>query len=151
MNIFDRIKKDHGTQRELMRRILSTSGDSAERRNSFSAFVREYASHAAAEEQAFYAPMLEVVATTDQSRHSVAEHHEAMELIEELEKTDMSSAHWLATFKKLADENEHHMQEEEADVFEIVKKELSDEDIKKMLATFDARKALELDSIARAS
>lgn len=147
MDIFDRITDDHVTQRTLMNSILDTEGDSDERRTLFRQFTKEFLSHAAAEEHAFYSPMLEVPATTDQSRHSVAEHSEAIELIEELKNTDMSSPAWLATFKKLVHDNEHHMQEEEEDVFASVKKGLSDSDIKKMLSTFDDRKAQELESL----
>ena len=54
-----------------------------------------------------------------------------MELIEELGSTDMSSAAWLVTFKKLAHENEHHVKEED-EVFPIVKKSLDDATIEKI-------------------
>lgn len=144
MNIFERIIEEHETQRDLMEQITKTSGDTAERRNLFNTFVEEFTSHAAAEEHAFYAPMLEVTATTDQSRHSVAEHHEAMKLIEELQNTEMSSPQWLVTFNKLAEENEHHMKEEEEDVFSSVRQAISSDDIDAMLATFEERKKEEL-------
>lgn len=144
-SIFSRIISDHTVQRELMEKLLDTSGDTEERDQLFHKFVHEFKAHAAAEEHAFYAPMLEQPETTEQSRHSVAEHHEAMELIAQLEKTDLSSPSWIATFKKLADENEHHMQEEEQEVFNIVRKKMSAAEIDGMLATFDKRKAEELD------
>jgi hypothetical protein len=138
--IFDRIKQDHETQRMLMKKLQDTQGDSDERRSLFEQFVTEYKAHAAAEEHAFYAPMLKEEDTTDQSRHSIAEHHEAMELVEELEKTDMSSPEWLKTFKKLVHENEHHMEEEENDVFPLAKESIDDTVLSGMLAEFNARK-----------
>jgi len=150
MDIFDRIVEDHVMQRTLMNTILKTVGDSDERRVLFEKFTHEFLSHAAAEEHAFYSPMLKVPATTDQSRHSVAEHSEAIELIEELKNTDMSSSAWLLTFKKLVHDNEHHMEEEEEDVFASVKKDLSDSDIEQMLPTFDDRKAQELELLKQA-
>jgi iron-sulfur cluster repair protein YtfE (RIC family) len=145
-NIFSRIETDHQVQRNLMEKLLNTSGDTVERQQLFSNFVAEFRAHAAAEEHAFYAPMLELPETTGQSRHSVAEHHEAMELIEQLQKTDMSSPAWIATFKKLADENEHHMQEEEQDVFNSVRQEMSATAIDGMLETFEKRKKEELNA-----
>ena len=133
-----------------MKKISDTSGDTEQRRALFDQFAIEFLSHAAAEEHAFYAPMLKVSETIEQSRHSVAEHHEAIELIEKLQQTDMSSPGWLPTFKKLADENEHHMQEEEKDVFAIVKQEMSQGTIDSMLDTFDDRKSAEVASLSKA-
>ena len=144
MNIFDVIEKEHDTQRRLMKKLLDTSGKSDERRELFIEFCREFRSHAAAEEHAFYAPMMESTETTDQSRHSVAEHHDALELLEKLENTDMSSSGWLTMFKKLVEDNEHHMEEEENDVFTAVKKEMSKEEIESMRRTFEERKRQEL-------
>ncbi len=143
MNIFKRIEEDHKTQRSLMEKILATEGSSKERQTLFSEFCVEFEAHAAAEEHAFYAEMLKHEEMTDQSRHSVAEHSTALELIEKLEKTDMSSAAWLMTFKELAHENEHHMKEEEDDVFPLVKKNLDDETITEMLTVFNKRKERE--------
>ena len=147
MNIFTRIEKDHEAQRGLMERIIATEGSSKEREELFAEFCVEFLAHAAAEEHAFYAEMLKHEETTNQSRHSVAEHSSAIELIEKLKKTDMSSAAWLVTFKALAHENEHHMKEEEDDVFPLVKKELNDATIEKMLAVFNERKEQEQSSV----
>ena len=149
MDIFERIENEHKVQRDLMKKLLDTSGDSDERKELFAQFVTEFLSHAAAEEHAFYAPMLKLPETTEQSRHSVAEHQEAVTLIEELEKTDMSSPGWLVTFKKLAHDNEHHMKEEEKDVFNVVKEEMTESTIDSMLPTFDDRKAEELVSLSK--
>jgi len=94
--------------------------------------------------------MLKVAETTEQSRHSVAEHQEAIELIEELKKTDMSSSAWLTTFKKLSHDNEHHMEEEEKEVFSAVKTAMSEGSIDAMLETFDERKAEEIVAVSKA-
>lgn len=143
MDIFETIEQDHQVQRELMEKILATSGDSEERRELFSKFRTEFEAHAAAEEHAFYAEMMKHESTTDQSRHSVAEHSEAIELIEKLEKTEMSNSAWLTTFQKLAHENEHHMKEEEEDVFPLVKKEFDKSLLDKMVPEFNSRKKSE--------
>lgn len=144
VNILNRIKADHEVQRRLMDRILETEGDSASRRDLFSQFSAEYKAHAAAEEDAFYAALMHEPESTDQSRHSVAEHHEAMELLEELENKDMSSPGWLMTFKKLVEENSHHMEEEEDDVFPLAESALGDARLKELLNDFDERKSTEL-------
>lgn len=144
MNILERIKSDHEKQRALMTKIKETEGSSDERRSLFEEFKAEFQAHAAAEEHAFYAPLMKHTESTDQSRHSVAEHHEAMELLEKLEETDMSSAEWLKTFKQLAHDNDHHMEEEEKDVFDLAEKTLGDSRLKELLGTFDERKKEEM-------
>lgn len=128
-----------------MKEILNDETSRSDRQGLFDEFRQEFKAHAAAEEESFYAPMLENSETTDQSRHSVAEHHEAMELLEELTSLDMADEKWLSTFKKLADENEHHMQEEEADVFDVVRTEMKASEIEGMLGVFENRKTQELE------
>jgi hypothetical protein len=147
MNILGRIKKDHEEQRSLMKSLSETEGDSTERRDMFKKFSDEFKAHAVAEEHAFYAPLMKHTESTDQSRHSVAEHHEAMELFEKLEETDMSSAEWLKTFKKLAHDNEHHMEEEEDEVFTLAQSTLGDKKLTQLLSDFDDRKSEELSSM----
>ena len=122
MNIYERLKDDHGKQRGLCGGLAKTSGDSEERRRLFAALKTEVEAHAAAEEQTLYAELIAKTQTQDQARHSVAEHKEAADLIEELEATDMSSSGWIATFEKLREELEHHLDEEEADVFPEARK-----------------------------
>ncbi|NND92138.1 MAG: hemerythrin domain-containing protein [Granulosicoccus sp.] len=146
MDIFKRIEQDHEKQRRLMAELLDTEGDSERRRELFEEFCEEFEAHAAAEEHAFYAEMMKVEDTTEQSRHSVAEHQSAMELVEKLRDTDMSSSAWLTTFKTLADENEHHMKEEEDEVFPLVKDTIPAEVRKRMLTEFNERKSEEQES-----
>lgn len=144
MNILHEIRKDHDVQRELMDHLLETEGDTPERRDLFKRFAAEFRAHAAAEEDAFYAPLMHEPDSTDQSRHSVAEHHEAIELLEELEDKDMSSPGWLMTFKKLVHENRHHMEEEEEDVFPLAEKTLGEEKLTGLLDSFRDRKRTEM-------
>lgn len=143
MNILDRIKADHDDQRSMMGEIEKTVGDTEKRREEFAAFAAEFKAHAAAEEHAFYAPLMKIQNSTDQSRHSVAEHHEAMELLESLSDMDMSSPVWLKTFKKLSHDNEHHMEEEENEVFKLARDNIDEDELINLLEEFDTRKQKE--------
>ena len=151
MNVLNRIVEDHEHQRRLMEQIGNTTGDSPERRELFRAFSAELRAHAAAEEHAFYAELLKETETTDQSRHSVAEHQEALDIVEELEQADMSSAGWLNRFNTLVHDNEHHMVEEEEEVFPLARKHVSDSQLDALLQVFDERKAQELDQLESSS
>ncbi len=138
--IFDRLKKDHDKHRDLLDRIANTSGDSDERNRLFEELTKELKSHAAAEEQAVYSTMLRKPPTTDDTRHSVAEHQEIDEMLNDLAATDMSSSAWLQKFKDFDHRYRHHIEEEEEDHFPDFAEYLDDEDTQHMRKVFERRK-----------
>lgn len=138
--IFERLKQDHDDHRELLDKMAETSGDTEERRTLLEKFTKEVKSHAAAEEQALYSTMLRKPPTTDETRHSVAEHHELNEALNDLAATDMSSSSWMTKFKQLDHDYRHHIEEEEEDHFPDFEKHLTDEDREHMKEVFDRRK-----------
>lgn len=126
MTIFEAIRSDHETQRTLIDLVVKTEGASDGRKELFERLKRELTSHAAAEERYFYVPLMEVDLTQDAARHSVAEHKELDDFIEQLEGYDMSGSQWLQTAKELADRLVHHLDEEETEVFPVAGKALTD-------------------------
>ncbi|WP_148861052.1 hemerythrin domain-containing protein [Marinobacter fonticola] len=127
MNIFEALREDHDKQRTLIDLLCKTEGDSEGREELFGKVKAELARHAAAEERHFYVPLMKDDHTQEKARHSIAEHHEMDEMIEELESTDMSSPHWLAVAKQLQDQLHHHLDEEEQEVFQQAGKVLPEE------------------------
>ncbi len=116
-NIYDAIKDDHKDHRALLDTIANTSGDSARRREAWEEFYYDVKSHAAAEEETFYSALISETWGQDAARHSVHEHQEMDDLMEELNDMDMSSPAWLTKFKTLKHDYEHHIEEEEDEVF----------------------------------
>ena len=57
--IFERLKEDHDRHRELLDKLLETTGDSPDRQSLFEELTKELKSHAAAEEQARCQPIYE--------------------------------------------------------------------------------------------
>lgn len=142
-DIFARLKQDHDHHRALLDRLAETSGDSTERRRLFEEFTREVKGHAAAEEQALYSTMMRKPATTDETRHSVAEHHEIEETLNDLAATDMSSSGWLQKFRQLDHDYRHHIEEEEEDHFPEFEGHLTKDDLAHTETVFARRKAAE--------
>ncbi|MDG5748580.1 hemerythrin domain-containing protein [Qipengyuania sp. XHP0207] len=138
--IFDRLKQDHDRHRELLDKLLETSGETDEREKLFTELTKELKSHAAAEEQALYSTMLRKPPTTDETRHSVAEHHEIDEALNDLAATDMASGAWLTKFKEFDHRYRHHINEEEEDHFPDFENYLDDKDMDHMRSVFDRRK-----------
>lgn len=142
-DIFDRLKQDHDKHRELLDKLAQTHGETEERKKLLEAFTVEVKGHASAEEQALYSTMLRKPPTTDDTRHSVAEHHELEEAMNDLAATDMSSSAWMAKFKQLDHDYRHHIKEEEEEHFPEFAKHLTDEDTAHMGKVFEQRKAKE--------
>lgn len=142
-DIFARLKQDHDRHRKLLDKLAETSGESDERRDLLEQFTLEVKSHAAAEEQAVYSTMMRKPETTDETRHSVAEHHELEKQLNDLAATDMSSPGWMARFKQLDHDYRHHIDEEEEDHFPDFEKHLTEEDRAHMRSVFDRRKQAE--------
>ena len=144
-DFFDELKADHDRHRKLLDQLLETHGDSAERKRLFTELTKELKGHAAAEEQALYSTMLRKPETTDETRHSVAEHHEIDEALNDLAATDMSEGGWLQKFKSFDHQYRHHIDEEEEDHFPDFKNYLDEADVKHMAQVFERRKRQEKD------
>jgi hypothetical protein len=142
-NVYERIKKDHDVHRKLLADLAKTSGDSAERRELWKQFYYDVKSHAAAEEETFYSKLMEDPKGQDDARHSVAEHKEMDDIMEELQAMDFSSPGWLQRFGTLKHEYEHHMEEEENDIFKKGRKVFSDQEAVTFGERFSERKTAE--------
>ncbi|SHM99505.1 hemerythrin domain-containing protein [Polaribacter sp. KT 15] len=134
MNIYEEIRIDHDKQRELLDKLVDTSGDTNLRDQLFKELKEELEVHANAEERHFYKPLITNDMMQEKARHGIAEHHEIDELIEKLEETDYNSSAWLKTAKDLKEKVEHHLEDEEHQFFQLSGKVFSEKE-KTTLAT----------------
>ena len=137
MNIYKAIKDDHDIQRDLCAKILKTSGESEERKQLWEDLKKELEVHEVAEERYFYSPLIDTDKMQEDARHGMAEHHEMDEMIEELDDTDMSSPHWMATLKKLTEKVEHHLKDEEEEFFKKAKTVYSEEEEESLAKSYE--------------
>lgn len=134
MTIFEALRADHDRQRRLLDELQQTEGASTDRQTLFAELKSELGVHAALEEKHFYSELMRVDMTIEKARHSVAEHKELDDRVEELEGMDHSNPQWLIRFKDLRHRVLHHLEEEEQEVFQVAGKAL-DERQKSALAT----------------
>ena len=146
--IFEDLKRDHDRHRELLRQLGETSGDSSDRRDLFETFRVEVGAHAAAEEESLYATMLGKPDLREDAVHSVSEHKEITDFLGELADIDMASPAWLAKFKEMRHRYEHHIDEEEEEMFPAAADGLSDAEEGKLATVFEDRKPKELERAA---
>ena len=147
--IYEAIKTDHDKHRKLLEEIADTSGDSEARRIAWEEFYYDVKPHAAAEEETFYSKLMAKEDGQDHARHSVAEHKQLDDIMEELDKGDMSSSGWLTRFKTLKHDYEHHMEEEENDIFPVAKEVLHDDEDGSIASKFETRKQRERELVDR--
>lgn len=126
MNIFEALRADHEIQRDLLDQLVNTEGDSAERRDLFGKLKTELQAHAAAEEREFYTPLMHEDLTQDKSRHGVAEHFQIDCLVKKLDEYQFDAPAWLQTARELKEKVEHHLEEEEHELFQMAGKALSE-------------------------
>ncbi len=126
MNIFEALRQDHQTQRTLIEQLTKTEGDSDGRRELYDKLKTELEAHAGAEERYFYVPLMDHDATQEKARHSVSEHKELDDFLEQLDEYDMGGSQWLQTARELQERLTHHLDEEEHEVFQVAGKVLTD-------------------------
>ena len=138
MNIFEAIRKDHNVQRDLLDKLVDTSGDTAKRTNLYKELKKELTIHANAEERHFYKPLIPTVMMQEHARHGIAEHHEIDELIAQLEDTEMDSSAWLKIAKNLKEKVEHHLKDEEHTFFQLSGKVLTNKQKSELADKYNA-------------
>ena len=143
--IFDSLIADHRKHRALLEQIDAADAGSPHHWALFEEFTLEVKGHAAAEEQAFYSTIMRKPKLTDETRHSVSEHKEIEDLLNELAATDPNSDEWEDSYAELRHQYLHHIDEEEEDVFPAAAQVLSEEDERHMRSVFERRKAIEKD------
>ncbi len=139
--IFQDLKADHDRHRKMLAELAAA--DFADRGGFFEALRIEISAHAAAEEESLYATMLAIPDLRDEARHSVSEHKEIDDFFGELAELDPESAEWTAKFEEMRHRYEHHIDEEEEDMFPSASRKLSSEEEARLAQIFERRKPRE--------
>lgn len=140
--IFEDLKADHDRHRDLLKKIGAS--DAAARKSLFDTFRVEVTAHAAAEEESLYATMLAKPDLRDDARHSVSEHKEIDDFLGALSEMDIASDDWMTKFAEMRHRYEHHIDEEEEEMFPAAADGLTDAEEARLADTFEARKPAEL-------
>jgi hemerythrin superfamily protein len=147
MDIYNYLKKDHRKVSELMEKVLASR--SADRREElFEEIKKELTLHAHTEEKTFYAALEESQKTEEKIEHAEEEHEEIEEYLEKLSKLSPESEKWLVTFGEFKHAVEHHVEEEEGEIFEKAQKVLSEKQAQSLAKEMDSLKKEEMKNLA---
>ncbi|MBF5043856.1 hemerythrin domain-containing protein [Aggregicoccus sp. 17bor-14] len=129
MNAIDLLKAQHDEVEKLFEKYEKLGEDAdSEKRKLFAAIADRLSAHTAIEEQFFY-PAVKAKQTEDILRESLEEHLGAKRIIADLLEMQPSDENYDAKMKVLKEQVEHHVKEEEKDMFPKVKKIFAKEDL----------------------
>lgn len=127
-SLFEILQKDHDTVRGLLDDMSdTTAGAEKTRQDLLSKLKDEIVPHMRAEEQVFYSRLKASEESRETALEAIEEHHVAEKAMNDLEQTKPSDERWQAKLTVLQEMIDHHIEEEESEVFDEAS-ELFDED-----------------------
>ncbi len=141
MSIYEILKDDHDRIKELLQELMAISQDNAEDRHRIIQDIRdELIPHSRAEEAVFYNALRAIDAGKGEAFHGYQEHLMAETLLRTLQIMDTIGADWRKTCEKLRNALEHHIQEEETEIFAIAKANLTHQEAEMIGQAFETLK-----------
>lgn len=129
MNALDLLKQQHEEVDTLFKRFEKLEeGAVAERRELFVMIADRLSAHATIEEQFFY-PSIKTDKTEDIVREAVEEHLAVKRIIADLLEMEPADESYAAKMKVLMENVEHHVEEEEKELFKMVRKVLNEDQL----------------------
>lgn len=125
MDAIQMLKQDHEKAKQMFAKIQEASGE--ERGKLWAKLKPELTVHEQIEEAGLYGPVARDVGSKDKMLKEWEGHHheevgEAEALIEELSALDPSEEEWLDKVEELQDALEHHIEEEEGQIWPRIQK-----------------------------
>ena len=145
MHAITLLKNDHRQVEKLFKEIEKGDGN---REKLFKELKDELDVHAQIEEQLFYPAVRDAKQTHEIVLESFEEHKQVKMVLMDLEKADKNTEHWLAGLKVLMEDVQHHVGEEENELFPKVKdKVLSKEQLDDLGKRMEAMKTQQLAAV----
>lgn len=149
MNAFTLLKADHKKVAGLLEKIDATTERGVKTREElFGQLKTELDVHARVEETIFYPKLEEADETRDITLEALEEHRLVKQLLGELDDMGKDQEQWTAKFTVLKENVEHHVEEEEGDMFPKARKVLSEEQAEELGTRMEEAKAKEMKAAA---
>jgi hemerythrin-like domain-containing protein len=139
MDAFELLKADHRKVSKLFDQLESVEGN--QKLDVFAQIKSELDLHAHIEETILYPALEKPEDTHEMTLEAYEEHKVVKTLLAELAPATSASDEWQAKAKVLRDNVDHHVEEEESELFEKAEDAFSDEEIEARGARMEAEKA----------
>jgi hemerythrin-like domain-containing protein len=116
MDALELLANDHRVMKKVLEDLEGTD-DAGQREKLFTEAGRDLTIHETIEEEIFYPALREHAKTKEIALEAYEEHHVVDLVMEELEATPFADETWEAKFKVMKENIEHHIEEEENEMF----------------------------------
>src|SRR3954464_10971496 len=141
MDALQMLKKDHDKIKEIMSHIDGTTERAVKTREEFfTKMKQELVVHEAIEEEILYPALKEHPKAKDLVLEAYEEHNVVDMVMSEIEETPYDDDTWAAKFTVMKGNLEHHIEEEESDMFDQCRQVFDDEELEALGAEMQARK-----------
>jgi iron-sulfur cluster repair protein YtfE (RIC family) len=149
MNAFELLKQDHKKVSGIFEKLEPTTERGVKTREElFAQLKQELDIHARIEETIFYPAIKEAKETKDITLEAYEEHNVVKQLLAELDELSKDDETWGAKLKVLKENVEHHVEEEEEEMFPSAREVLSPEQIEDLGTRMEASKKEQLKAAA---
>ena len=140
MDILQQLKNEHDTVRSILEQIENST--EKERLGLLKQLKKELVPHARAEEKTVYSTLDDRNGDDDQDKIEEAyeEHRLVDKLLAEMDELDPSEDQWLARFSVLKENISHHADEEEKELFPVIRKNFTKAELVEMRDVFQIAK-----------
>lgn len=140
-DIYSKLQSDHEAASKLLQQLVDVSVTSTEQRETlFTELKGDLTSHSEAEDEVFYAHLLHHSETRDLVREGQHEHERIKALLDDLERMEKDNPLWRARLQTLKDTVEHHVHEEEGEIFTKARNILTTEQAAELGQRFEQAK-----------
>lgn len=141
MDALSLLKDDHDKVKKMLRELESTTERGVKTREElFSKIKNELTVHEAIEEEIFYPALKEHPKTKDIALEAYEEHHVVDTVMAEIERVAYEDETWGAKFKVMKENLEHHIEEEEGEMFKQARQVLDRDELNQLGETMATRK-----------
>jgi Cu/Ag efflux pump CusA len=141
MDAITLLKTDHEKVSGIFEKLEETTERAEKTREElFQKLKQELELHSHIEETIFYPVLKKSEETRDITMEGIQEHHVVKVLLRELDAMEVTSETWTAKLKVLKENVEHHVEEEEDDMFKSAREVLSKEQLEELGALMEQEK-----------
>jgi len=135
------LKEDHETVKKILAELESTTERGVKTREElFTKVKQELVVHEAIEEEIFYPALKEHPKTKEIALEGYEEHHVVDTVMAEIEGVAYDDEKWGAKFKVMKENLEHHIEEEEGEMFKQAKQVFDEDELAQLGKSMLARK-----------
>jgi hemerythrin superfamily protein len=145
MTILNLLKEDHKEVSDLFEQMVDTTERAGKKRQQlFEQLKSALMAHSHAELEVFYRPLLEKGDDPDSLLEAEVEHQVVERLLMDVEQTDATDEKWLAKVTVLKELVQHHVKEEEKEIFKLARETFEKDELSQMGEAFESRKEQEM-------